>query len=89
MDDADPLPKKYTLVRDSNNRLYLVAPNDNEVVDLEASNSPVPANIVTLVHGDLGDVGTAGIERTVETRLTQYLTPHGSGVRVKVPKIFD
>jgi hypothetical protein len=77
-------PKKYTLVRDPNNKLYAVA--SNEVVDLEGPNSPVPSSVAEQVHGDLD--GPDGVEHTVQARLAPYL-PQGSGVRVRVPKILD
>ena len=85
MADADLIPKKYTLVRDPNNKLYAVA--NNEVVELEGPNSPVPSSVAQQVHGDLD--GVDGVENTVEARLAPYLTPQGSGVRVRVPKILD
>jgi hypothetical protein len=90
MEDDDLLrAKTYTLVRDPNNKLYLVG--KNQVVPLEDPNnpSPVPSTVVGQVHGDLEGVGgVGGVENTVEGRLAQYL-PQGSGVRVRVPKILD
>jgi hypothetical protein len=88
MDDDVDRAKKYTLVRDPNNNLYLVA--KNEVVALEAANPyNIPSSVAQEVHHDLEGVnGVGGVENTVEGRLAQYL-PQGSGVRVRVPKILD
>lgn len=80
MDELNP--QKYTLLRDPAGKLYAVA--NNQVVELDAPNSTVPSSVVQQVHGDLDT-----FENTVQAKLAPYLTPQGSGVRVRVPKILD
>jgi hypothetical protein len=83
MDDADLLPKKYSLVRAENGKLYVVA-KDDEGEPIEEDPERFPPSVVQDVKAILNTA-----ETDVEAKLAPYLTPQGSGVRVRVPKILD
>jgi hypothetical protein len=65
--------KKYTLVQAANGKYYAVTDQPDDSVDLTAYQS-----------------GLDGAVQTTEQTVSNLLAaPLGSGVRVKVPKIFD
>ncbi|HEX5490347.1 MAG TPA: hypothetical protein VFX07_03735 [Candidatus Udaeobacter sp.] len=78
---ADLLPKKYTLVRAADNKLYAVAKDETIPID---GNPNIPSTVVQEVNNSLDDA-----EDGVGTALAPYLQPHGSGVRVRVRGILD
>ena len=93
MDEIDRA-KEYTLVYGGDGKLYAVG--KHAAVPIEGGPpSPVPADVGQRVVDDLVgqnppvEAPMYGVEKTVEDRLKPYLTPHGSGVRVRVPKILD
>jgi len=78
---AELSPKKYTLVRDPAGKLYAVA--KNEAIPIQG-NPNIPPSVVQQVENSLD-----GTETSVEAALASYLTPQGSGVRVRVPNLLD
>ena len=78
---AELSPKKYTLVRAADGKLYAVA--KNQAIPIEG-NPNIPPNVAQQVENSLD-----GTETSVEAALAPYLTPQGSGVRVRVPNLLD
>jgi hypothetical protein len=81
MDDDVDRAKEYTLVRDPFGNLIAVSRNATIPID---GNPDIPSSVLQQVKNSID-----GTETSVQTALTPYLTPHGSGVRVRVPKILD
>jgi hypothetical protein len=78
---AELSPKKYTLVRDPLGNL--IAVSKNAAIPIEG-NPNIPSTVVQQVENSLD-----GNETSVEAALAPYLTPQGSGVRVRVPNLLD
>jgi len=78
-DDDDRAPKKYTLVRDTNEDLYLVAKYEaTPIVDVgdQEEQQFIQQRLQEL------QIAQNNLDRAVQG-------PLGSGVRIKVPKILD
>jgi hypothetical protein len=74
----DPLPQSYTLVRAANGDLLLVSEGNERTINIRREFPPLQLQIDNEMSPQADDAVSA-----------LFATVLGSGVKVRVPKIFD